>query len=212
MMVTVKGPEFSFAGIIPPDINVLSVEEARRQLAQHEAKCPGTYMECYAAGTLDARREWLDERDNILFRIELAEAYAGGVHVAIKVQSRRSPEERRSAPRSPNNSTRKTVEEYMQHLQVAIRELARLDPGSKEWNRVRSRATNYSLAVRRRAKEDGAECPELPDIPKLAAFYRIPQQHRTGRPRVLESTPALERRRDADRERKAAARKEAAHA
>lgn len=58
----------------PPLANTRTVEQARAALADHQARCPGSPLECYGNPAREqARQEWVDDKALLVHDLELAE-------------------------------------------------------------------------------------------------------------------------------------------
>lgn len=58
----------------PPLANTRTVEQARAALADHQARCPGSPLECFGSPAREqARQKWVDDKALLVHDLELAE-------------------------------------------------------------------------------------------------------------------------------------------
>lgn len=198
-MTVNKGPEFDFHNIIPVEMHITPLEQAQLEHDEWAARCPGTALECALAGRSEERRAWIREgvERSLEERLTLAKAYAGASKVKRKAPKRRCDAERPANTPAPD---RRTVEDFVAMVRRKVEAMAKLEPGSIEWRRARASASNYSMAARKRARQDGLPMPDMPTIPHLGDFIQLPT-----RPR-LPGTPEQEAKREQWRKQGAAKR------
>lgn len=147
-------PHYAIGSQIPVTLAAKTLEEAQRDLADHQALCPGPYRPKEACNSAhnEAWRTWANRKN--------------GLVTAVEVATSAGP--RRAEPAKPQGDKRlQTVDYYVQKMNDRIMEMVGAVPDSVAWRVARASAMNYRLKAQKRAKKDGEPEPILAAIPGL---------------------------------------------
>jgi len=145
------GTPFDFDGVLPVEVHALTLEEAERLWAEHQARCPGSYLECWDTGRAAERERWILEGMDLEAQLNVARAFHDSPMA-------RQPGPKTRAQRQANSvyhPSRRTTQDYIAELERELAIMATLKVGSPEWQRHRDRAGHVRHSATRRAVQDG---------------------------------------------------------
>ena len=143
----------SLGGFVPPEIKVLSLEEAQAKHDQHMARKPyPSAIKAYDAGDANAYALWLQELEGHVMALELAKKYAD----AIRSKTRRSPNQKHETSAAALEEAEKIAAKMTQELP------------QREWDRLRGVFYRILERAKQLARAEGIEI-SMPAMPKRRA-------------------------------------------
>lgn len=131
----------------PPLANTRTVAQARATLAEHEARCPGSPLECFGHPELEqARQTWVDAKALLLHDLELAERMDAATWRDLPLENL-----------EPLMPAKKTDQEKLNTMLTRLERLIALDE--------RRQASSLRSQIRSHCIGSGIPVPALPVNP-----------------------------------------------
>lgn len=157
--MTSTGPNFDFDGPLKIELHAAPLAQAQAAYDAHMARrieydprqaCNSPHNEAW--------RHWAREKLHLEQTLTLAKALQGSTVVTFAPKPRAKAQVERTVHRL-------TTWDIVQRLESIIAQMAPLDIWSKEWDKLRCRASHLHHTAKERAKEEGSTIP-IPDVPR----------------------------------------------